>query len=321
MLGTRTHLGQTVNDARGKYRIQTVAEMTGMAAATLRAWERRYGVPVPARTTSSYRLYSDADVEMIRRVRALCDDGMAPAEAARQVLEEGERPTVPPETPDGDPLESVRAAILAAVDAFDPQRIERELDRAIAMGSATVIVDQVLRPVMIEIGERWHTGRMTVAQEHLATELMTHAARRMLALVQPDTDARTALLACFADEEHAFPLHVLGVHMASWGWRVVELGARTPPAAIRHAVALLQPGLVALSVTVPPAGHRARELVDDYADACGDTPWLVGGAGVDAIAKFVTARGGEVAQELTPRNLRAFVDRITTLARANRKPR
>lgn len=69
----------------GKYRIQAVADMTGIPAATLRAWERRYGVPAPERTESSYRLYSDTDVDLIRRLRELCDGGMAPAEAARVV--------------------------------------------------------------------------------------------------------------------------------------------------------------------------------------------------------------------------------------------
>lgn len=306
-----------MNDARGKYRIQTVAEMTGIAAATLRAWERRYGVPVPARTTSSYRLYSDDDVEMIRRVRSMCDGGMAPAEAARLVLEDSERSAPPTLEPEGDPFVHVRSAVIAAVEAFDPTRIERELDRAIGMGPATLVVDQVLRPVMLEIGDRWHAGRMTVAQEHLASELITHAARRLLAVVQPDGDARIALLGCFADEEHALALHILGVHLASWGWRVVVLGARTPPPAIRHAVTSLAPALVALSVTVAPTGHRARELVDAYADACGPVPWLVGGLGSAPMAEFVAMRGGNVAEELSPRSLRAFVDRVT--ARAPRK--
>jgi DNA-binding transcriptional MerR regulator len=306
-----------VNDARGKYRIQTVAEMTGIAAATLRAWERRYGVPVPARTTSSYRLYSDADVEMIRRVRAKCDEGMAPAEAARLVLDDAER-TTPTTEVVGDPFDHVRQSIISAVEVFDPVRLERELDRAITIGSATIVVDQVLRPVMVEIGDRWHDGRMTVAQEHLATELATHAARRLLAIVQPDGDARTALLVCFADEEHAFPLHVLGVHMATWGWRIVVLGARTPPPAVRHAVSELSPGVVALSVTIAPSAHRARELVDAYADACTGVPWIVGGTGAAQLGHFVTARGGHVAEELTPRHLRAIIDRITAHARAKK---
>ena len=49
-----------------RYRINAVAEMTGVPAPTLRAWERRYGIPRPGRSESSYRLYSDADVAEVR---------------------------------------------------------------------------------------------------------------------------------------------------------------------------------------------------------------------------------------------------------------
>ena len=75
----------------GRYRIQSVAEMTGVSAATLRAWERRYGVPTPSRTASAYRLYGDEDVALVaqrpeaqgyRAVMALCEwlvEGRAPS--------------------------------------------------------------------------------------------------------------------------------------------------------------------------------------------------------------------------------------------------
>ncbi len=59
-----------------------------MPASTLRAWEQRYGFPAPERTASAYRLYSDADVARIARVRALCDAGLAAAEAVAQVTSE-----------------------------------------------------------------------------------------------------------------------------------------------------------------------------------------------------------------------------------------
>ena len=68
--------------ANAQYRIQTVARLTGVPSPTLRAWERRYGIPSPQRTESSYRLYTDADVELIRRLKELCDQGMAPSQAA-----------------------------------------------------------------------------------------------------------------------------------------------------------------------------------------------------------------------------------------------
>ena len=109
-----------VADDKGKYRIHAVAEMTGIPAATLRAWERRYGVPEPRRTESSYRVYSDADVELIRHVRELCEQGMAPSEAAKLVMADLERRKVPSAN-SADPFAHAAAAIVeAVVDALCP---------------------------------------------------------------------------------------------------------------------------------------------------------------------------------------------------------
>ena len=76
----------------GRYRIATVAELTGVPIATLRAWERRYGIWEPERTASGYRLYGPDDVAQVSEMRRLCEDeGMAPAEAARVVAARRER--------------------------------------------------------------------------------------------------------------------------------------------------------------------------------------------------------------------------------------
>jgi MerR family transcriptional regulator, light-induced transcriptional regulator len=68
--------------------IKEVAERTGIAAATIRVWEQRYGFPSPERTPSGYRVYSEADVEALRRVAALRERGLsvgAAVERARAV--------------------------------------------------------------------------------------------------------------------------------------------------------------------------------------------------------------------------------------------
>src|SRR3954470_22753331 len=64
--------------------IKDVAERTGIAAATIRMWEQRYGFPEPARTASGYRVYTDDDVDALRRVAAFREDGLSvPAALAR----------------------------------------------------------------------------------------------------------------------------------------------------------------------------------------------------------------------------------------------
>jgi DNA-binding transcriptional MerR regulator len=75
-----------MTDRGGRFRINHVAETTGIPEATLRAWERRYHVPKPARTPSGYRLYSQDDVAQVRKMRELCEAGVSPGDAAKEIL-------------------------------------------------------------------------------------------------------------------------------------------------------------------------------------------------------------------------------------------
>lgn len=292
---------------KGKYRIQTVAEMTGVPAATLRAWERRYGIPVPERSTSSYRLFSEHDVASIRRLKELCDGGMAPAEAAKLVARIEEASNTPVE---GDPYSRACEAILRAVTDFDPQALELAVRSAMFLGSATTVYTRVLAPVMREVGDGWHGGTLSVAQEHMTSEMLGSVARDMLRLLDPQPDARPAIVACFADEEHALPLYGVAFTLIQAGLSPLVLGARTPPSAIRHAVESIQPAVVALSVTVAPPAYRSRELVDEYAEAVGNVPWIMGGAGVEDLRELVEQAGGIVVAGRSLDELRGVLERL-----------
>lgn len=291
---------------RGKYRIQTVAEMTGVPAATLRAWERRYGIPSPERSSSSYRLFSDHDVDAIRKLKELCDEGMAPAEAAQMVVQIEEASNVPVER---DPYVRATEAILVAIENFEPQAIERAVRSAMFLGSASTVYQRVIGPTMRAVGDRWHEGSFSVAQEHMATEALSAVTRDMLRLLEPPESAPEALVACFADEDHALPLYGVAFGLVQWGFRPVVLGAKTPPSAIRHAVESIQPTLVGLSVTVAPPAYRARELIDGYAEAAQGVPWFVGGPGAGDLAEFIEASGGIVVGTQSLDEVKSVIDK------------
>jgi len=280
-------------EREGRYRIQVVAEMTGVPAPTLRAWERRYGVPIPTRTASAYRLYSDLDVAMVRRLHELCAAGMSIAQAAKEVrATEDAGPIHEPETYDA--FEAAQAQIVAAVLAFDPERVEREVSRAIYLGTAVTVFERVLGPVMRQVGELWHAGKISVAQEHIASGVVGNVVRGLARLVQPAAPARRVVLACVEDEEHVLGLHGVAIRLASWGIRSVELGARTPPEAVAEAVSRLTPDAVGLSMTIVPDLARGRSMLQGYAAACTGVPWFVGGIGVGPFAEFAEALGGIV---------------------------
>jgi DNA-binding transcriptional MerR regulator len=277
----------------GRYRIHAVAEITGVPEATLRAWERRYAVPIPVRTPSGYRLYSPKDVELVKRMRELCAAGMAPVDAAKLVAESGQPRTASTELP-SDPYETLAQRIADATRRMDPTAIEAEVRLAMTLGDAATVVERVFCPALLEIGRDWETGVISVGHEHLASEILTIATRDLLRLLGPSRPVGEVVLACFAEEEHALPLYAAAFRFVEWGYRPHVLGARTPPAGLGAAVREIEPAFVGLSLTITPPLPRASELLDQYAEQVSGQGWGVGGAGAADIRALIEARGGHV---------------------------
>lgn len=282
-------------DDHPRYRIQAVSETTGIPSPTLRAWERRYGVPTPDRTGKGYRLYSERDIEMLTRMRDLCDSGMSASDAARLVGDFFSPSEEPVATP-GEPHEIAVQRIVQAVERFDPELLDREIRVAMTMGSASTIFEQIFSPAMRIIGDRWHAGHLSISQEHLATEAISRSSRNLLDIVQPGGSARTVILACWAEEQHALPLYGVAFRLAQWSYRCVVLGPRTPPQAIADAVDRLNPEAVGLSLTLAPPMEQLAVQAREYALATRGTRWLVGGSGVVDARPVLTAAGAIVFQ-------------------------
>ena len=277
-----------------RFRIQTVAEMTGIPAPTLRAWERRYGVPTPGRTGKGYRLYSARDVEMLARMRDLCESGMSASDAARLVGDFFAPADEPVPVP-GDPAAAVSRRIVSAVERYDAEGLDREIRLAQTMGSAAVIFEDIFAPALRDIGDRWHAGTLSISQEHLASEALSRATRNLLDLVQPTSAPRSAVLACWVDEQHVMPLYGIAFRLAQWGYRCVVLGARTPPEAVAEAVDRLAPDVVGLSLTLAPPDHLLAEQARAYATAAGEARMVVGGLGAQSARSVLEAAGLRVS--------------------------
>jgi methanogenic corrinoid protein MtbC1 len=179
------------------YTIKQAARLTGVPEASLRAWERRYGVVTPHRNDAGYRIYDEDAVATLAAMRRLVDARWSPAEAARAVLRGDaptatdpvrEAPTDPvPEAPTGPaprpgegqppPAVTYLERFLDAAAALDTGRIEDCLDHGFALGSFEHVVDSWLFPTLEALGEGWARGEIDVAGEHAAS----HAVHRRLA--------------------------------------------------------------------------------------------------------------------------------------------
>jgi methanogenic corrinoid protein MtbC1 len=160
------------------YTIKHAAELTGLSATTMRAWERRYGIVEPHRTDTGYRLYDADDVRALSVMASLVHQGWAPRQAAdeaRRVVEAGEAPAleVPRATSTVTPVE----ALVDAAVVLDAVAVSRLLDERFSLSSFEVVVDGWLMPSLRALGRAWADGRVSVAGEHL----VAYAIQRRLA--------------------------------------------------------------------------------------------------------------------------------------------
>lgn len=231
-----------MSESPARLTIVEVSKRTGLSVHTLRAWERRYGVPTPERSVGRYRLYDAADLEVLRRMVALVAGGVSPGEASEQAKASLEG------VPAGTSVSTLRKALLAAFSELDPDAVQRTITRALVGRGVGGFIDEVAEPVLREIGERWQEGSMTVAVEHFATV----ALRARLDALSGELEVREgemALLACAPGERHDLPLVFVRLKLQRAGWRVTMLGADLPIPDLVSAVRETRPRLVGLSAT------------------------------------------------------------------------
>src|SRR5512135_759197 len=141
------------------YSIKAVSQATGLSVETLRAWERRYGVVAPERDDLGRRVYRPEDVLRLRRLREATDHGHPIGRLARL----GEQQLVNLlEGAANTPLQATCNAfverILEAAQRFRSAECEQSLTLAIAMLPLPQLSRDVLRPLLHEVGDRWHRG-------------------------------------------------------------------------------------------------------------------------------------------------------------------
>jgi DNA-binding transcriptional MerR regulator len=235
------------------YRIHIASEMSGVSEGLIRAWERRYGVLKPRRTASGYRAYTEADIEVLRRLKQLTAEGVSIAEAVkllpqirREVKQDVEGREGVVRAPQAEQVVSWRRDVLEAAARLDQQAVELVLDEAMASLPPVPFFEEVLVPLQQELGERWHQGTVTVAEEHLVTQA---ARQRVLTLIHqaPRRARRHVVCACFPLEDHELGLMGVALRFRHAGWRVTFLGARTPAEHLGRVVSALAPDLVAIS--------------------------------------------------------------------------
>jgi MerR family transcriptional regulator, light-induced transcriptional regulator len=270
--------------------IRTVSSLTGVSALTLRAWERRYGLVRPLRTPKGHRLYTHEHVELIRRVVALTERGIA-ISRVREALEAGAPEASAKRL--ADPWRDRLDLMAASVARFDERELDRLYDEALSIHPIENVTRRLLLPLLARLGERWQGLPGAIAEEHFfAMYMRSKLGARLLHRVRHAEGPRL-LAACGPGEHHEIGLLLFCIEAGSVGMRPVVLGADTPLAELAAAQRRAACDAIVVSSSIDPApGVLEREL-PSLVKAAG-IPVFVGGR-VAARHRAAIAAAGAIA--------------------------
>jgi MerR family transcriptional regulator, light-induced transcriptional regulator len=239
-----------------KYLIGKVTQLTGLSIDVVRVWERRYGAVTPVRSDGGTRLYSDADVLRLRRLRQAVDNGHSIGRAA--TLSEAEldqligETSVIVELP--DPYSSVRDRFIAAVKAMDSALADQELARAAALFTVDELIKGIAAPLLQNVTAQSSVPELGVAQKQLALWLIRNTLGTMFRLYPSAPDARTIVFATPVGDRYESGIWLGSLLAATKGWRVCALGCEVPAAEIANAMRITKARFLTLSLSVDLLG-------------------------------------------------------------------
>ncbi len=248
------------------YNLKAVVQETGLKPDTLRAWERRYGLPEPQRTDSGHRLYSQNDMTMLKWLSARQAEGMSISRAVKlwrslqgeqanqfqgKRTDAAAQPTASlpatTATNQGAQLVELRAAWIASCIDFDEQRAEQIIAQACAIFPIETVCLEIIQRGLATIGENWYEGKLTVQQEHFASALAMRRMEALLAATPLPTRPGRILVGCPPEEVHTFAPLLFSLLLRRRGWDIIFLGANIPLQNMLLTIQTAKPLLVILT--------------------------------------------------------------------------
>jgi len=226
--------------------VAAVARLLGIAPATLRTWDRRYGLGPSTHKAGAHRRYSSLDVARLMLMRRLISTGVAPFDASEKAKLYKGKARVATLNHEFESRDELVKALYKAACSFDKVFIESELHKDLALHGVDSTWSQVITPVLFLVGKHWEETGEGVDVEHLLTEVLIRILRDCVKKVKQPLNSRPVLLAAVGAELHSLPLHALAAALAERSIETHFLGSRTPIEAISAIVKRSAPPAVFL---------------------------------------------------------------------------
>lgn len=238
---------RTDQNSQPTFNIAAVERDTGLSKDTLRVWERRYGFPCPSRDANGDRIYPPEQVEKLRLIRRLLDQGRRPSKIVGADLASLRREL---EAVPDEPLSVTavdEAGFLRMLRLHHSDELRSSLQQMLLRQGLQRFVADTIAALNVAVGQAWLRGELDVPEEHFYSEQVQNVLRNAIGSQPGPGGTPRILLTTFPEELHALGLLMVEAMLVPEGAACISLGTQTPLADIRSAALAGRIDVVALS--------------------------------------------------------------------------
>lgn len=261
------------------FNIHIASQLSGVASATIRAWEKRYQVLEPNRADNGHRLYTESDIEKLTLLSLLTQSGMSISKIAGKSIEELKQ--MVESQSEHDPVdlflerktkdidcEKIRAGVLLALSLYKLDIISYELEKTKKLLGPRDFALEIIVPLFQEIGWRVSQGKLSIAQEHTLSAIVQFHMGQMIALHYTRHKFKSGLVFLAAPEGEQHEIGLLAACLLCVQYRIqfIFLGKDLPADSLVQAALHMKPEMIILGVTKGHEISEERTLQDYLAD-------------------------------------------------------
>ncbi|WNR45309.1 MerR family transcriptional regulator [Paenibacillus roseipurpureus] len=263
------------------YSMKKASEILGIPVVTIRAWENRYQVISPSRSGGGHRLLSEEDLSRLRFLKKQIEQNGLKISEAVKLLQQSESVPPPEKAATGRTTDGLVNKLYMDLIHFNATQADNTIDMAFALYDFEETFQRIIVPVLYRVGAEWEAGKISVVQEHFASETIM---RRLSALfrVFPVNPSMPVVVAfCPEGERHHLGLLLFSLYLRKRGADVMYLGPDTPLKDLDSIIERQNVSFIAVSVTDRRYMDKLMAWIEAAARNHPRLQFLLGGAAFD----------------------------------------
>lgn len=285
----------TSSNLNGTYFIQQVSDMTGLSKQVIRKWEERYHVVQPKRLDNGYRIYKEADINILLSVKNLSEEGHSISHAVQLTKERAalfdKVPASTQSIQEPPVLNDYVFQLLEKGAHCNELELHLILQEAYHAFGLSDFLTSVVIPFLNKVGSKWSKNEWDAYQESVSSLVVRDFLIQIRRNFRYKEDAPLIVGACLPYEQHEIPVHILLLKFMMRGWKTILIGASPAPGSIESLVKKLKPEKVVLSATTTIPFETDPYLLnslDQFAVEHRQIDFYLGGTGALDYAKNKT---------------------------------